>query len=102
VIFNEVEPELTVMYGQVLAEDGSQINFPDVFISVTNDKNGELIGNYLPNPRTGKYVVILPPGKYTLVVELFNFRLLTQKLEILDKISFQSEREFDLKLQIQK
>jgi tetratricopeptide (TPR) repeat protein len=102
VIFNDVEPELTVMYGQVLAEDGSQINFPDVFISVTNDKNGELIGNYLPNQQTGKYVVILPPGKYTLVVELFNFRLLTQKLEIMDKVSFQSEKEFDLKLQIQK
>lgn len=102
VIFNDVEPELTVMYGQVLSEDGSQINFPDVFISVTNDKNGELMGNYLPNPQTGKYVVILPPGKYTLVVELFNFKLLTQKLEIMDKVSFQSEKEFDLKLQIQK
>jgi len=102
VIFNDVDPELTVMYGQVLSEDGSQINFPDVFISVTNDKNGELIGNYLPNQQTGKYVVILPPGKYTLVVELFNFKLLTQKLEILDKVSFQSEIEFDLKLKIQK
>ena len=97
-----MEPELTVMYGQVLSEDGSQINFPDVFISVTDDKNGEIIGNYLPNPHTGKYVVILPPGKYTLIVELFNFKLLTQKLEILDKVSFESEREFDLKLKIQK
>ncbi len=102
VVFNEVDPELTVMYGQVLSEDGSQINFPDVLISVTNDKSGEIMGNYLPNQRTGKYVVILPPGKYTLVVELFNFTLLTQKLEILDKVSFQSEKEFDLKLRIQK
>jgi hypothetical protein len=90
------------MYGQVLAEDGSQINFPDVLISVTDDKTGELIGNYLPNAKTGKYVVILPPGKYTLTVELFEFKLLTKKLEILDKISFQSEIEFDLKLQTKK
>jgi len=102
VIFNDVEPELTVMYGQVLAEDDSQVNFPDVFITVTSDKNGEIIGNYLPNPRTGKYVVILPPGKYTLDVELFNFKLLSKKLEIMDKVSYQSEKEFDLKLQIQK
>lgn len=101
-IFNDVDPELTVMYGQVLAEDDSQVNFPDVFISVTDDKNGEIIGNYAPNSRTGKYVVILPPGKYTLVVELFNFKLLTQKLVIMDKVSFQSEKEFDLKLQIAK
>jgi hypothetical protein len=73
-----------------------------VFISVTDDKTGEIIGNYAPNSRTGKYVVILPPGKYTLVVELFNFKLLTQKLVIMDKVSYQSEKEFDLKLQIAK
>ncbi|HTA61427.1 MAG TPA: tetratricopeptide repeat protein [Bacteroidia bacterium] len=102
ITFNDVEPELTVMYGQVLSEDGTQINFPDVLITVTGDKNGELLGTYLPNAKTGKYVVILPPGKYTLTVELFDFKLLTKKLEILDKISFQSEVEFDLKLQIQK
>lgn len=102
VIFNDVEPELTVMYGQVLAEDGSQINFPDVFITVTDDRTGEIVGNYLPNPHSGKYVVILPPGKYTLVVELFSFKLLTQKLEIHDKVSFESEKEVDLKLQIAK
>jgi tetratricopeptide (TPR) repeat protein len=102
ITFNDVEPELTVMYGQVLSEDGTQINFPDVLITVTGDKTGELLGTYLPNPKTGKYVVILPPGKYTLTVELFDFKLLTKKLEILDKVSFQSEVEFDLKLQIQK
>ena len=102
ITFKDVEPELSVMYGQVLSEDGSQINFPDVLITVTDDKNGELIGTYLPNPKTGKYVVILPPGKYTLVVELFDFKLLSKKLEILDKVSFQSEIEFVLKLQIQK
>ena len=90
------------MYGQVLSEDGTQINFPDVLITVTDDKSGELTGTYLPNQKTGKYVVILPPGKYTLVVELFNFKLLSRKIEILDKASFQSEIEIDLKLQIQK
>ena len=102
ITFADVEPELTLMYGQVLSEDGTQINFPDVLISVTNDKTGELLGTYLSNPKTGKYVVILPPGKYTLTVELFEFKLLTKKLEILDKVSFQSEIEFDLKLQVQK
>lgn len=102
ITFNDVEPELTVMYGQVLSEDGTQINFPDVLITVAGEKTGELLGTYLPNPKTGKYVVILPPGKYALTVELFDFKLLTKKLEILDKVSFQSEMEVDLKLQIQK
>ncbi|MFL5753348.1 MAG: carboxypeptidase-like regulatory domain-containing protein, partial [Bacteroidia bacterium] len=102
VIFNEVEPELTVLRGNVLSEDGSPINFPDVFITVTNDKTNEIMGNYLPNPNTGKYVIILPPGKYTLDVELFGFKISTKKLEILDKVSYQSEIETDLKLQVQK
>jgi tetratricopeptide (TPR) repeat protein len=102
ITFNDVEPELSLMYGQVLSEDGTQVNFPDVLISVTNDKTGELLGTYLANPKTGKYVVILPPGKYTLAVELFDFKLLSKKLEIMDKVSFQSEIEFDLKLQLQK
>ncbi len=102
ITFNDVEPELSLMYGQVLSEDGTQINFPDVLITVTDDKSGELLGTYLPNPKTGKYVVILPPGKYTLVVELFNFKLLSKKIEVFDKASFQSEMQIDLKLQIQK
>lgn len=49
VIFNEIDAELSVIKGQVLAEDGSQINYPDVLITVTNDANGEIVGNYLPN-----------------------------------------------------
>ena len=42
-----VEPELSVMYGQVLSEDGSQINFPDVLITVTDDKKRR-VNWYLP------------------------------------------------------
>ncbi len=100
VIFNQVDPEFTVLKGNVLSEDGSSINYPDVLLTVTDDNSRELVGTYLPNPNTGKYIIILPPGKYTLGVDLFNFRLLTKKLEILDKVSFQSEIDLDLKLQI--
>ena len=46
ITFNDVEPELSLMYGQVLSEDGTQINFPDVLITVTDDKSGELLGTY--------------------------------------------------------
>ncbi len=99
VIFNAVEAELSVIKGQVLAEDGTQINYPDVLITVTNDANKEIVGNYLPNSNTGKYIIILAPGKYTLDVELFDFKIKTQKLEIKDKISFESEIDMDLKLE---
>lgn len=46
--------------------------------------------------------MILAPGKYTIDVELFDFKIKTQKLEIKDKISFESEIELDLKLEHQK
>ncbi|MCD6066392.1 MAG: WD40-like Beta Propeller Repeat [Bacteroidetes bacterium] len=102
VIFNDVEPELSVLKGNVLSEDGTQINYPDVLMSVTNNKTKELVGTYLPNSNTGKYVMILPPGDYTMEVEIYGFIIAKRKLEIKDKISYQSEIELDLKLQVQK
>lgn len=102
VIFSEVEPELSVLKGNVISEDGSQINYPDVMMTVTNTKTKEMVGTYLPNANTGKYVMILPPGNYTMDVELFGFKIASRKLEIKDKISYQSEIELDIKLQVQK
>lgn len=102
VIFTDVEPELSVLKGNVLSEDGTQINYPDVLMSVTNNKTKELVGTYLPNANTGKYIIILPPGDYTMEVELYGFIIAKRKLEIKDKISYQSEIELDLKLQVQR
>lgn len=98
VTFNDVEPELTVVHGSIKSADGEKINYPDVLMSVTNDVTGEIVGNYLPNPNTGQYVIILPPGKYHIEVELFGFKLLAQKLDIKDKVSYQSEMTLDLNL----
>jgi tetratricopeptide (TPR) repeat protein len=98
VTFNEVEPELSVIRGVVLSEDGSKVNYPDVFITVNNSK-GEAIGTYLPNPNTGRYVIILPPGKYKLGVELFGFKILNRDIEVFDKSSFRAEVDLDLKLE---
>ena len=102
VVFNEVDPELTVLKGSILSEDGSQINYPDVLLSVWDNKTKELVGTYLPNSNTGKYVVILPPGSYLMEVELYGFKIATQKLEIKDKVSYQSEIDLDIKLQVTK
>ncbi len=100
VIFNKVEPEFTVLKGVVSNKNGNPLNYPDVLITVTNDKTKELIGTYLPHPVSGTYVIILPPGKYTLDVSLLNIRYFTSKLEIMDKVSYKSEIEMDLTLEI--
>jgi len=36
------------------------------------DKNDQLIGEYLPNPNTHVYTIILPPGEYKIEVEAEN------------------------------
>lgn len=97
VTFNEVEPQLSVIRGQVAAEDGAKINYPDVFITVT-DAKGEIVGNYLPNPNTGRYVIILPPGKYNLTAELAGYKPFSKAIELFDKSSFQAEIDLDLSL----
>ncbi|MBK6521477.1 MAG: hypothetical protein IPJ60_14455 [Sphingobacteriaceae bacterium] len=45
----------------------------------------------MPNPQTGRFIIILPPGKYTLLCEAPDFKEYKQPLEVLDKISYQPE-----------
>jgi hypothetical protein len=75
-----------------------KVNYPDVFITVTDTKSGEIYGNYSPNPNSGRYVIILPPGQYNLSVEAAGFKSTVDKLVIADKGSFKKEIPRDLKL----
>jgi len=99
VTFNNVEPKYSVLKGKVVCADTTKkISFPDVFITVINDKTQENVGNYVPNANTGKYVIIVPPGVYTVNVELTGYQSYTQKLSIVDKSSFKTEIEREIKL----
>jgi hypothetical protein len=98
VTFNEVEPELTVVRGLVIAADGAKVSYSDVFITVTNAKN-EMVGTYLPNPNTGRYVIILPPGKYNLNLEASSFKSINKSVIVLDKGSYQAEVDMDIQLE---
>ncbi|MCE3278143.1 MAG: outer membrane protein [Bacteroidetes bacterium] len=100
VTFNEIEPQYSVIKGDVRSADSTQhLNFSDVFISVTNTKTQEIIGNYLPNPNTGKYVMVLAPGNYEMSIEANGFQSANDKIAILDKGSYKFEitRDIDLK-----
>jgi tetratricopeptide (TPR) repeat protein len=92
--FKDVEPEYTVFKGNIFVknEGKAELNYSDVLISVT-DITGEIFGNYSPNPNTGRYVVILPPGEYELSVEAPGFKPVVEKLKVLDKSSFTREVE---------
>lgn len=99
VTFNEVEPQYSVVKGDIVSADSTQkLNFSDVFITVTDSKSQEVIGNYLPNPNSGRYIMVLAPGNYEVNMEANGFQSITDKISILDKSSYKFEITKDIQL----
>lgn len=100
VTFNDVEPEYSVILGDIVSADSTQkLNFTDVFITVNNDKTNELVGTYLPNPLSGRFIMILVPGStYDVTIEATGFNTIHEKINILDKSSYRFEIKKDIKL----
>lgn len=98
VSFNEVDVDYSVLIGQLKPKDDLNVNFSDVFITVTDNISRELVGNYLPNPANGRFIVILPPGKYQMSVEVPGLKTINKSIEILDKVSYQAEIEMQIEL----
>jgi len=99
VTFNNVEPKYSILKGRITSADTlKKIKFSDVFISVINEKNQENIGNYVPNSNTGKYVIIVPPGIYTVNIDMAGFQTFSFKQNVADKSSFKSEIDREIKL----
>lgn len=97
IAFQDAEPEVTVVKGSVLAPNGSRAE--GVSISIKNLKNNQLVGEYLPNPKTGKYVAILSPGAYEINVSSSGFAPLRERVDVLGKSSFVPFISKDLTLQ---
>ncbi|MDO8999490.1 MAG: hypothetical protein Q7W45_06975 [Bacteroidota bacterium] len=99
VSFNDVEMDYTVLIGELSTKDSlSKIEFRDTFISVSNAITNEIVGNYLPNPSTGRFIIILPPGNYSVLVESPGFKETKYPIEIFDKVSYQSEKNLIITL----
>ncbi len=98
VTFNEVESDYSVVIGVFSTKDNAEINYGDVFITVNDNITKELVGNYLPNPSTGRFVVILPPGKYQMSIDAPGFKTVTKNIEVLDKVSYQAEINMNIEL----
>ncbi|MCZ8285088.1 MAG: carboxypeptidase-like regulatory domain-containing protein, partial [Bacteroidia bacterium] len=96
--FSEVENDYSVVIGELSTKDNAAINYGDVFISVSNNNSREIVGNYLPNPATGRFVVILPPGKYQMRIEAPGYKTYTRNMEIYDKASYQAEIDTKIEL----
>ena len=92
VTFNEIETEYTVINGHIDSYDPKiKVGYRDVFITATNINSQEIFGNYLPNPISGRYVMILSPGTYRLDIEATGFENITETITVLDKGSYETE-----------
>ena len=86
ITFQEIEPEVTVVKGSVLGPNGNRAE--GASITIKNLKNNQLVGEYLPNPKTGKYVAILSPGAYEISVSATGCAPMRDRLDVLGKSSF--------------
>lgn len=97
ITINEVESEFSVVRGEITsAEEGFDVNSAE--ITVTYLSSGELYGVYMRNPRTMRYVIILPPGEFEVFVDSPGFEPVSFEVKILGKSSFQPEIDKNLEL----
>ncbi len=97
VTFEDVEPNYTAVSGKIIAEDG-KTKFSNLFIQIADAETDDVYGDYQPDERTLRYVMILPPGKYIMYVEADGYEMQEQEIEILDKASFKNYMNKDIHL----
>ena len=96
VTFEEVEAEFTIVKGFIHDASDSLKRPEAAFVTVSNKENGELYGEYQPNNATGRYVMILPPGKYLLFIEAIGYAAFELEVEVKGHDQFVFEKELDL------
>ena len=100
IVFEDKKEELCLITGALMREDSSAI-LEEVIIEIINNETGELFGSYLSNPKTGKYIAILPPGNYLLeIIDANNYENAESKIIIKDKNDFMPMKKLDLFLKV--
>lgn len=86
-----------VYYSELGKLDSYDLN-SNTFVEVMTE-NGEIYGQYTPNSRNGKFIMILEPGVYTISVSNDGFEATETKIRIYDKSNYTPEfaRNFYLK-----
>ena len=78
---------VTVYKGSVMEPNGTVP--ADVFVNVTDNETGEIIGVYTPNSQTGKYLIILPTGKsYNITYEADNNVFFTKNIDVSEEDNY--------------
>ncbi|MCW3102643.1 MAG: hypothetical protein JWO09_1083 [Bacteroidetes bacterium] len=81
--FNDSDDKFTVLLGYVNAADSSK-NVSS-FVTIKDLKNADVADfTYTPNPKTGKFLMALPPSKYQITIEADGYKTLTDTFFIFD------------------
>ena len=97
VSFQEVDPNYTAVSGKIIAKD-CKTKFNDLFIQIADAETGDVYGDYMPDNRTQRYVMILPPGDYIMYVEAEGYEMMEEDIQIFDKASFRNYLHNDIQL----
>ena len=91
--FNNIDANLSMISGKISSADSvtKKISYADIFITVTDNSTKDVFGNYVPNPHSGKYVIILPSGDYTMSIEHPGFQTYEEKINVAEKVSIRQE-----------
>lgn len=95
---SEEAARYTVVRGRVVTPDSLNPNIKvDAIITATDTKTKEEF-TFTPIPKTGKYVMALPPGKYNITIEASGYKQYIDALVLFDLGGFQPEvvRNFQL------
>lgn len=98
VVFTEIEQPLTAIRGAVQASDTTKKEI-DAYITITNTKTNEELDAKNVNPKTGRYIFIVEPGKYAITITGSGFKLITREIIIYDKSDFTGEVEQNFTLE---
>ncbi len=93
--FNNTEQRMTFVSGRVSSTDSTQNTMEAIITATDVSKKDQLPFTYTPIPSSGKYIMALSPGKYTLTIESTGHTTYTETITILDKGSFQPEIKKD-------
>lgn len=95
ITFNETEQRYTIVNGRILSGDSLNKNI-EAIITATDLKSKEEF-TYTPS-NTGKYVMALSPGKYSVKIESSGYKDLDDELILFDMGSFQPQILKDFQL----
>ena len=94
--FEEERDDYTLLSGRVMNADSSLIPV-DVTVEIFSELDGELVGSYKMNKKTGKYNAILPAGAYLIEVrDITGYADFEKSLVILGKNDLETITKFDI------